>query len=117
MSRIDSVQQLAVLVLAGGGAAGVYTLVKAVILLRDSTDTREASAIKNLEKWRVDADRRAEYFQKAWEFQRKLTDHWWRRAGQLEYTVRANGIEVPPVPDEPKMPEDLVRMHEEEGTR
>lgn len=112
--NMNTVQQLAVLILAGGGAAGVYTLVKAVILFRNSTDTREASAIKNLERWRVDADRRAEYFQRGWEFQRRLTEYWWRRAGQLEYIATVNGVEVPPPPVEPQMPEDLARMQKEE---
>ena len=106
---MNSIQQAAILILAGGGAAGIYTLVKALILYRNSADTREATAIGNLEKWRNQADARAEYFEKKWDFERTLVEFWRRRAGLLEYLSTSRGVEIPPLDPIPRPSNELIQ--------
>jgi hypothetical protein len=95
-------QQAVVLILSGGGAMAIYTLVKAFLAIRSSTDTREATAIGNLERWRLDADKRADAFYQDLIYERQLSAFWQRRAATVEHVARVNGVDVPPLPPAPK---------------
>lgn len=97
-------QQIVVLVLSGGGAAAIFTMVKAFLAVRGSTDTREASAIANLERWRLQADERADGFYQDLCFERGVSAYWMRRAAELEHAFRASGGEVPPAEPPPPRP-------------
>ena len=94
-------QQVALLILSGGGAGAIFTLVKAFIALRRSTDTREATAIGNLEKWRIQADQRADTAYADLAFEREMSAFWQRRAAELEHVAIARGIRLPPLPPRP----------------
>lgn len=95
-------QQVAAFLLGGGGAAAIYTLVRAFLALRSSTDTREATAIANLERWRHEADARAEQFYSDLVFEREISIYWQRRAAEVEVTARLGGVTVPPPAPPPK---------------
>lgn len=95
-------QQAVVLILSGGGAMAIFTLVKAFLAIRASTDTREATAISNLERWRLDADKRASGFYQDLVYERELSAFWQRRAATIEHVARINGVDVPPLPPVPK---------------
>lgn len=92
----SSSAQIASLLLGGGGAAAIFTLVKAWLAVRSSTDTREATAIGNLEKWRLAADARADGFYRDLVYERELSLYWQRRAAELEVVARLNGATIPP---------------------
>lgn len=95
-------QQLVVLILGGGGAAAIFTLVKAVLAIRQSADTREASAIANLERWRVEADERARTAYAELGYEREVSSYWQRRTGVAEHLLASHGIEVPEPPPAPQ---------------
>lgn len=97
------VQQAVVLVLGGGGAAAIFTLVKAYLAIRGAADTREAAAIANLEKWRKDADDRADHAYRELGLEREVSSYWQRRAGAAEHLLALNGITPPETP--PPAPE------------
>lgn len=97
-----------VLLLGGGGAASVYTLVKAYRLWASGVETAEAAAIANLERWRLDADQRADAAEdraesciQALARERELTAWQDRRIAHLERTLVIGGIEPPP-PETPR---------------
>lgn len=94
-------QQVVVLVLSGGGAAAIFTLVKAYLAIRSSVDTREATAIASLERWRKEADDRATtaYYELAHE--REVSAYWQRRAGVAEHLLSRHGVPVPEPPPAP----------------
>lgn len=94
-------QQAAMVILSGGGAAAVFTLVKALIALRSSTDTREATAISNLERWRRDADERADHAYHELGFEREVSAYWQRRAAAAEHALVLSGGVVPECPPPP----------------
>lgn len=103
---MNGAQQLVVVILSGGGAAAIYTLVKAWLAIRGLADTREATAISNLERWRVEADRRADHAYAELEHERELVAYWLRRSAQAEHVLALNGLELPrDFPDPPHRPE------------
>lgn len=97
-------QQVVVLILSAGGATAIFTIVKSVIAWRNSVDTREATGIANLERWRMQADRRADRNAALLDHEKEVSAHWRSRAGLLEYTLNVNGIPIPPAPPLPKKP-------------
>jgi hypothetical protein len=107
MSTLTLTQQVVVLVLSGGGAAAIFTLVKAYLAVRESTDTREASAIGNLERWRKEADDRATHAYVLLGHEREVSAYWQRRSGFAEHLLARNGVPAPsydPPPDSPPPP-------------
>jgi hypothetical protein len=98
----------ALVVLTGGGAVGVYTLVKAWLAIRGNVETREASAIANLEKWRQDADHRADAAETRLArvvadnlLERAYSHYWELRAARAERELAVHGIPIPTPPPEP----------------
>jgi hypothetical protein len=102
---VNTAQQLAVIILSGGGAAAIFTLVRAFLAIRSSADTREAVAISNLERWRVEADNRADRAYAELEHARELSAYWQRRSAVMEHALVLNGGVCPPFPDPPAHPE------------
>lgn len=96
-------QQLVIAVLSGGGAAAIFTLVKAVLAVRTSVDTREATAIGNLERWRRDADARADRAYHELGFERETSAYWQRRAASAEHLLLMHGHQPPDCGEPPKM--------------
>ena len=94
-------------ILGAGGAGFLATLVKFVLALRDSAETREAKAISNLERWRDDSDERANSCLKRLDRQILLTSYWQVRAGVLEHALSTAGCAIPP-PEPPPAPLDPV---------
>lgn len=99
---------LVLFVLAGGGAVGLFTLVRAYLAVRGSVETREAQAIANLEQWRRDADSRADAAsgreQRCLDSLNRERDwgrYWQLRAARAERALIANGLEVPAQPARP----------------
>lgn len=114
---MPSGEQIIVLLLGAGGATFIWTLVRSYLAIRGAAETREAVAVKNLERWRDEADRRASVWQKKYEMQNDMTDYWRQRAATLEHRMNLAGIEVPPLPPKPPVWQDpitgLVEPHDQ----
>ena len=107
MPQVDTggVAAWVVVLLGGGGAASVLTLVKAYRLWASGAETKEAAAIANLERWRIDADKRAADCLRALNIERQWTAWYDRRVAHLERTLITNGIDPPaPSPEPPVRP-------------
>lgn len=83
-------------ILGAGGVGFLATGAKFILALRASAETREAKAIANLERWRLDADSRAQRCLDRLDHQRDLTTYWQTRCGVLEHTMSVAGVNVPP---------------------
>lgn len=83
-------------VILGAGGAGFLTAVGAVVRSwRDGVEQSEARAIKNLERWRIDADNRANREEKRANILQRLLDRERRYVAILEYTLIRAGIALP----------------------
>lgn len=108
---MPTAEQIIVLLLGAGGATFIWTVVRSYLAIRGAAETREAVAVKNLERWRDEADRRAAVWQKKYEMQVDLTEFWRYRAATLEHRMNLAGVEVPPLPPRPPVwQEPLVGM-------
>jgi hypothetical protein len=92
---MTTAQQVAMVVFSGGGAAAIYTLAKAWLALRADADTREATAIAMVEKWRQQAEERADRLAVELEAAHDMKSYWRSRAGRLEHLLATNGIAIP----------------------
>lgn len=101
MNDMSAAQQVVVVILSGGGAAAIFTLVKAWLAIRQSADTREATAIGHLERWRREADERAEHAYLLLGHERDVSSYWQRRAGMAEHVLASHGVAVPECPPPP----------------
>jgi hypothetical protein len=94
-------EQIIVLLLGAGGATFVWTLVRSYLAIRGAAETREAVAVKNLERWRDHSDYRAKMLEQKLEHQTDLTEYYRFRSATLEYQMTSEGLEVPPPPPKP----------------
>lgn len=97
------------LILGAGGVAFLGALFKGVQMWRDGTDAREAKAIAGLEKWRVDADHRADRAQSWSDYYQSAASAWQSHAGTLAYALTSAGLPVPPDPVLPPRPQEPPR--------
>lgn len=112
---MPSGEQIVVLLLGAGGATFIWTVVRSYLAIRGAAETREAVAVKNLERWRDEADRRASVWQKKAEMQNDMTEFWRNRSANLEHRMRLAGVEVPELPPRPAVwQEPLWVMPEED---
>lgn len=88
-------------VLGAGGAGFLATLIKFILDLRSNAETRESKAIANLERWRDDADERADTCLRRLDQQRNCTAYWQTYAANLVHALTLAGIEVPAPPGPP----------------
>lgn len=88
-------------VLGAGGAGFLATLVKFLLAIRSSAETREAKAIANLERWRDDADGRAHKCLDRLDRQRTISTYWQTRCGVLEHALSVAGVPFPEAPIPP----------------
>lgn len=88
-------------VLGAGGVAFLGALFKGVQMLRDGARAREREAIAGLEKWREDADKRADRAFRELDYMRTLVAYWQARAGAREYQLHLHGITPDPPPPLP----------------
>lgn len=100
--------ELVLLILTGGGALAIYTLVKAFLAVRAGVETREGEAIGNLVQWRLDADARADAAAARadsctvkLELEREWGRYWQLRAARAERALAAAGLELPALPVRP----------------
>lgn len=86
-----------------GGAAAIGALFKGMGLIRSGAARTEARAIKNLERYRDEADDRAARVSHRLDYARELTEYHRSNYADLAHYVRLNfGAEhVPPVPAPP----------------
>lgn len=103
---MPSGEQIIVLLLGAGGATFIWTVVRSYLAIRGAAETREAVAVKNLERWRDEADRRASVWQKKYEMQVDMTDYWRGRSAILEFAMHEQGCTVPPLPAKPPIWQD-----------
>lgn len=92
-------------VILGAGAVGfIGACVQAWQAFRNSAETREAKALANLDRWRHEADERADRALADLEHERAMGAWHWRRVGTLEHLLLSHGIPVPPADDPPLRP-------------
>jgi hypothetical protein len=91
-------------ILPGGLAVGVVTLVNAYKTWRDGRHTREETVLGRLQRQLREADRRIQTAEDDETYATVIADHWMQRSAELEYIMRKNGITPPPrlpLPDRP----------------
>lgn len=95
MTTLDDVLPV---ILGAGGAGMVAAIAQALSSWRNGVEQREHRAVGNLERWRIDADARAERLQHALDlaFDALRAERAW--SGHLEYTMRAAGMDLPARP-------------------
>jgi hypothetical protein len=91
-------------ILGAGGIAFLTAIFNAVQAYRASAETREAKAVENLERWRIEADNRTLQCLDDLTFERNLTLFWQRRAATLEFGLRQHGIDPPEMEVPPMRP-------------
>jgi hypothetical protein len=97
----QTLQTLVIALLSAGGATFIWTVAKSIIAFKNSAEGREDKAIGRLEKFESDCrDQLAS--------ERIWGAYWQRRAATLEYGLRQNGIDPPPLEPEPK-PKEIAR--------
>lgn len=99
---MPSGEKIVVLLLGAGGATFIWTVVRSYLAIRGAAETREAVAIRNLERWRDEADRRAQVCHQRLEVQTDFAEFWRFRASDLEHQLHLNGVPVPPLPPRPR---------------
>ena len=95
MTAIDDVLPI---ILGAGGAGFIAAVVQALSSWRNGVEQREGRAVANLERWRVEADDRADRRQALLETQYEAVRYWRSWAGHLEYLLEAAGQPVPERP-------------------
>lgn len=91
-------------ILGAGGIAFLTAVFNAIQAYRASAETREAKAVENLERWRIEADNRTLQCLDDLAHERNLVLYWQRRAATLEYGLRQHGIDPPPMDQPPMRP-------------
>lgn len=86
--------RVAELLLAGGAASFIWTIVHSILAFRDRAEAREDKATARL------ADYEAECREQLAR-EREWGAHWFRVAGILRFHLGAAGIPDPPLPPEP----------------
>lgn len=102
---MNEVSGVIIALLSVGGATFLATLFKGVQQWRNGAQASEARAIVNLERYRDEADARAEREANRADRNQELIDFWRTRAGDLEFIVsRELGKDaVPPLPPLPAL--------------
>lgn len=102
---MNEVSGILIALLSVGGATFLATLFKGVQQWRNGAQASEARAIVNLEKYRNEADARAERAEIRADRNQELIEFWRTRAGDLEFIiVREQGKDaVPPLPALPAL--------------
>lgn len=97
------VGQLLTLLLGGGAVATITALFNGVKSLREGSRSREKDTIKDLIDQRKEAweDRDSAFDARDAAFNER--DYWRNWAGQLEYVIRSEGLQLP---NRPQMPRD-----------
>lgn len=94
----NTVQVIVFALLGTGGATFIWTVVKSIIALRNSAESREDKAVARLEQFEEDCR------SQLWT-ERQWGAYWQRRSAMMEYVLRQNGIEAPPTGPQPE-PQD-----------
>lgn len=92
-------------ILSAGGALALNSVFNGIKLWRDGTARTEARGIKNLEKYRLEADVRADKALHVSEYRLNLADHYRNRVADLEYFIRVTygADKIPPGAPPPQM--------------
>lgn len=93
--RDQTVEVIVLALLGTGGATFIWTVVKSVIALRNSAESREDKAVARLEQFEEDCRTQLR-------IERQWGAYWQRRSAMLEYVLRQNGVEAPPTGPEPE---------------
>lgn len=106
-----------VAVFSVGGAAVITALSKGINGWRAGAARTEARAIQNLEKYRDEADWRAEVAEHRAAYRQEVAEYWRARAGNAEHKIRTTWgeSEIPPHGPEPVYV-PLVRPEAKTGT-
>lgn len=96
-----TVEEVLPYILGAGGVAFLTAVFKFVQDMRSSAEGREAVAIKNLERWRDDADARADRCLERLDRQRGCTAYWQSYAGMLAHQLASHGHDIPLPPGPP----------------
>lgn len=84
--------------LAAGGAMSVWTVVRSIIALRNSAESREDKAVARLERFEQECREQLAH-------EREWGAYWSRVAGLLSHAMATAGVDEPQLPKPPRRPE------------
>lgn len=103
---MSNLENLLPVILGAGGVGFVGALAQWRSAWKDSAEFREGKAVANLERWRIEADRRTQQAIQETEWEREMGNYWARCTGILTYTIESKGIAVPELPVKPQHKEN-----------
>lgn len=89
---------LVLALLAAGGATFVWTVVRSIIALRNSAESREDKAVARLERYEQECREQLAH-------EREWGAYWSRVAGLYAHAMASAGVPEPQLPQPPKRPE------------
>lgn len=95
MESVTIPSNLIVVLLGMGGATFVWTVVRSLIALRNSAESREDKAVARLEKFEANCREQLA-------FEREMGAYWCRCAGIYAHAMAIAGIPDPPMPTRPR---------------
>jgi hypothetical protein len=90
----QTTQAIVLALLGTGGATFIWTVAKSILAFKNSAEGREDKAVARLEQFEKSCREQLQT-------ERQWGSYWQRRAAELEYVVRQNGITPPVAPPEP----------------
>lgn len=96
--------QTLLIILGTGGLASLGAFFRGFMAYRDSAEKRESKAIRQLDKWREDAEQRTLKCYEALDAERALTTYWSARSAAREYQLERAGLHPEPYAAPPKPP-------------
>lgn len=103
LATVDGLTAALIAIFSVGGAASISALWKGINGWRAGVSRKEARAIQNLEKYRDEADWRAEVEAHRGAYRQDVAEYWRNRCGDAEHKIRTTwgASEIPPHAPEP----------------
>lgn len=91
-------------VLGGGAAATIWTVFRGIQMLRNDTTDATDRAVRDMERWRIEADERTRAAREDADWYLDLADYWRQWAATVVFEANAKGVTLPRQPPLPKRP-------------
>ena len=110
----STLEDLLPIILGAGGVGFIGAIVQWRLKWRDSAEFREGKAVANLERWRLEADKRTQQAIQESEWEREMGNYWAVCTGILKYELVSNGLPVPTLPPQPVRKVNEVLRYDEQ---